>query len=71
MATIPTCDGGEVDSHQQSEEGGDVIEDVRLVDISGVILDWDRRLILLLNQHPTGPVVTPHVVYGGHRGDTL
>lgn len=58
-----TCDRGEVYSHQQSEVGGDVIEDVGHVDVIGLGLRGLYRGLALLLYECTGrAVVTPQVV---------
>lgn len=63
-----TCDGGEVDAHQQGEEGGDVIGHVGHVYILGGVCSRLRHLVLILYQHAVRTVVPPDVVCGGWGG---
>ncbi len=61
-----TGDGGEVDSHQQREEGGDVIDHIRHVLVLRRVArgHWGHGF---LHQHASGAVASPHVLCANQR----
>lgn len=58
-----TCDRREVDSNQQSEEGGDVVDHVGKVNVLGGVTSTNRGQLLVFHQLAKRAVLRPHVFY--------